>query len=263
LVGCKTTPPSVIRTGNTSTKTQQSELLKVAKRVEDDADSINRANNKIRAVLPNSVEVEIIDEKVKDLAAQVATLRAAVGSLKEKDEAEQLKAKADEKQIAALEQKVAKLETDQSAYQFWMYALMIAGGAVGLAVGGGVLWMGVSPKIATGIMVSSGIVLVLGITIPNYGIYIGAIGFVFAAVGMVVAVLQSRKKIRKDERVKEELVHSVQTALEHPVEDAYKIFKERHDDDVIAEVAKVKDKKNLAGISLDANGEPTLKKKTT
>lgn len=241
LVGCAT--PPVILTGNTSTKSQQAQLNEIADAVEKDTDAIKGANDKLKVALPNAVEPVIIDKAATDLVGQVASLRSSVKTLKEKDDAEQKRKEADEKELITLKEKVKDLESDQT---WWIYAGMIAIGAAGMAIGGGMLWFGVTPKMAIGVMVSSGILMILGITIPTYSLYIGLLGFAAIVVGIIWLMLKGKEKIEKDSAVKEELIHSVQIALEHPKEKALELFTHRHKGDVVAEVAKVKTERDLA-----------------
>ena len=128
---------------------------------------------------------------------------------------------------------------------------MIAIGAAGMAIGGGMLWFGVTPKMAIGVIVSSGILMILGITIPTYSLYIGLLGFAAIVVGVVWLLLKGKEKIQKDNAVKAELIHSVQIALENSKEEALKLFGHRRENsDVVAEVAKVKTERDLASFKL-------------
>jgi hypothetical protein len=242
--------------GDTSTANQSEAIDSSTDVIESDAKAIRDLAGSAGKKMPNEPEPRGIENRAVSILGQVERIRSETKALEVKDQA-------DAEYKKQLEDENAKLKEEQSTFYNWLYAAMQAGGVVGIAVALGMLWLGATPKTAIGVLVTSGAVLVMGITIPEYGKWIGLAGLVVGLGGMAWSLIavrqkvdQHKQKIERDEQVKRKLVQSVQTALEHSPEEAMRLLSQMDDDALKAEIRRLKREEGLDKPRVQPSAQP-------
>ncbi len=215
LVSCHTTPKEGGGVG-TDTGREREVIGEAGKQIESDQKGILANNEVVKKKLPNDKEPKNIDKLANSSLSEVKRLNDAIVSLKIKgDEGDKL---------------LGEMTVDRDKWKgkaenryAWMYGAMILIGVGLIALGGGlfVFTQGGGWKMAVTSGATGLIILVLGITIPQYAkwialggatIMIGAMGF---GVWIVLRTYKEKDKIAKrDHHVKRQLVKDVQASLE-------------------------------------------------
>lgn len=199
-----------------STGQEQKVIKSAAEQIENDQKGILQNNEAIKKKLPDDKEPKNIDELANSSLAQVKRLQDANASLKLKNEESK-------QQIDALIKDRDNWKDQAENRYAWMYGAMILVGVGLIALGGGlfVFTQGTGWKMAATSASTGLVVLVLGITIPEYAEWIGLAGAGIMALAMgfgVWVVMKNYKEkdktVKRDHHIKRQLVKDMQATLE-------------------------------------------------
>lgn len=244
LIGPLLCPPEAppVVTGDLQTDEQQSAIAESADAIGESAGVIKNESAGVRARHPDDPAPPVLDGTAERLRIEAAKLRQQVAALGEKQDAADKRLQANASRIHDLEAQLKEAQDEMGWIYTVLYAAMIGIGVVVLAAAGFIMWVsqGQQWRMAIGVAIGGGTFVIMGVTLPQYGVYIGWFGLVFVIGGMVAAGLYIRNKLTEDEQTQHQLVRDVQTALEHDPITALDIMSRQNTDQHKQKVKELK-----------------------